>query len=299
MPFSLSMPLKAASVAEKLSRSRIFKDYERAFGELTGLPLSLRTEEVLKLVQHGKKHENPFCALLARDSHSCAECLRVQEAIGRNKGIQAHTVACFAGLYDTAVPIQIGDLKIGLLQTGQVFLKRPSRRGFRKAARQLIEQGSTVNLQKLEAAYFHSQVLSPKQYKSAVRLLEIFGQHLTIAANDLILREQAGEPIFVHKARAYIEQHQGEKIPLSEVARAVNTSSYYFCRTFKKVTGLNFTVYLSRVRVGKAKNLLISPNLRVTEIAYATGFQSLPHFNKMFKTFTGMSPTAFRKHHCR
>ena len=197
------------------------------------------------------------------------------------------------------MPIQVGDLKIGLLQTGQVFLKKPSRRGFRKAARQLIERESSINLQKLEDAYFRSQVLSPKQYKSAVRLLEIFGQHLTVAANDLILREQAGEPTSVHKAREYIEQHQGEKMSLSEVARAVNTSSYYFCRTFKKVTGLNFTEYLSRARVGKAKTLLINPNLRVTEIAYAIGFQSLPHFNKMFKTFTGMSPTAFRKRHCR
>jgi len=293
------MPHKATSVAEKLSRSQIFKDYERAFSGLTGLPLSLRTEEVLKLVQHGKKHENPFCALLAKNSHSCAECLRVQDAIGTQKGNQAHTVACFAGLCDTAVPIRIGDLKIGLLQTGQVFLKKPSRRGFQKAAHQLIEWGSSVNLQKLEDAYFHSQVLSPEQYKSAVRLLKIFGQHVAAAASDLILKEQSGEPTSVHKAREYIEQHQAEKISLGEVARAVNTSSYYFCRTFKKVTGLHFTEYLSRVRVGKAKNLLINPNLRVTEIAYAIGFQSLPHFNKMFKTFTGLSPTAFRKRHCK
>ena len=188
------MPLKAAAIAEKLSRSQIFKDYERAFGELTGLPLSLRTEEVLKLVQHGKKHENPFCALLAKNSHSCAECLRVQDTIGRQKGIHAHTVSCFAGLCDTAVPIQIGDLKIGLLQTGQVVLKKPNRQGFRKAARQLLEWGSSVNLQKLEEAYFHSQVLSSEQYKSAIRLLEIFGQHLSVAANDLMLNDQAGEP---------------------------------------------------------------------------------------------------------
>src|SRR5690242_11418015 len=101
------MPLKAASIAERLSRSQIFKDYERAFGELTGLPLSLRTEEVLKLVQRGKKHENPFCALLAKDGHSCKACLRVQNVIGRQQGIQAQTVVCFAGLRDTAVPIQV------------------------------------------------------------------------------------------------------------------------------------------------------------------------------------------------
>jgi len=297
MALSLPMPLKVASVVERLSRSQIFKDYERAFGELTGLPLSLRTEEVLQLVQRGKKYENPFCALLVKSSHSCAECLRVQDAIGKREGLPAHTITCFAGLCDTAVPIRVGNLKIGLLQTGQVLLKKPSRSGFRKAARQLMAWGAKVNLQKLEEAYFHSQVLSPDQYKAAVRLLEIFAQHLTVAANDLVLKEKAGEPDSVHKARAYINQHQGDKMSLREVAKAVNTSTSHFCRTFKKVTGLNFTEYLSRVRIGKAKNLLMNPNLRVTEIAYGVGFQSLPHFNKMFKRFAGVSPSAFRKRH--
>lgn len=282
-------------MAEKLSQSQIFKDYERAFGELTGLPLSLRTEEALKLVQHGKKHENPFCALLAKESQSCAECLRVQDLIARSPGNRPATAKCFAGLCDTVVPIQVGDSKIGLLQTGQIFLEPPTRRKFQKTARRLIEWGSKVNLQELEDAYFHSQVLSPKQYRAVIRLLEIFAKHLTLVANEILLQEQAGEPSAISGARRYIEEHQGEKMSLGQVARAVNTSSYHFCRTFKKVTRLNFTEYLSRVRIGKAKNLLLNPNLRVTEIAYGVGFQSLPNFNKVFKRVTGMSPTSFRK----
>lgn len=289
------MALKAASLAEKLSQSQIFKDYEHAFGELTGLPLSLRSEEVLKLVQHGKKHENPFCALLAKEHHACAECLRVQDLITRKSGSRPVTVACFAGLCDTAVPIQVGDSKIGLLQTGQVFLKAPTRRKFQRAARTLIEWGSHIDLKDLEDAYFHGRVLSAKQYKAVIRLLEIFAKHLTVAANELVLKEQAGEPHAISSARRYIEEHQGEKMSLGQVAQAVNTSSYHFCRTFKRVTGLNFTEYLSRVRIGKAQNLLQNPNLRVTEVAYGVGFQSLPHFNRVFKKITGMSPTSFRK----
>ncbi len=289
------MPLKAASIVEKLSQTQIFRDYERAFGELTGLPLSLRGEEVFRLVQQGKRHENPFCALLAKENHACAECLRVQELIARKSGNRPVTVGCFAGLCDTAVPIQIGDSKIGLLQTGQVFLKTPTRRKFQKTARQLIEWGSHVKLQKLEDAYFHGRVLSAKQYRSVIRLLEIFAQHLSVAANEMVLKEQAGEPRTISGARRYIEEHQGEKMSLGQVAKAVNTSSFHFCRTFKKVTGLNFTEYLSRVRIGKARNLLLNPNLRVTEVAYGVGFQSLPHFNRVFKRVAGMSPTAFRE----
>ena len=63
---------------------------------------------------------------------------------------------------------------------------------------------------------------------------------------------------------------------------------------FKKVTGINYTDYVSRVRIESAKNLLLNPNLRVSEIAYEVGFQSLTQFNRMFKRVFGQSPTAFR-----
>ena len=88
--------------------------------------------------------------------------------------------------------------------------------------------------------------------------------------------------------------HQADDLSLGSVARAVNTSTFYFCKMFKKATGLNFTDYLSRVRVEKAKNLLLNPNARVSEIAYEAGFQSLTHFNRVFKKVAGQSPTAYR-----
>ena len=61
-----------------------------------------------------------------------------------------------------------------------------------------------------------------------------------------------------------------------------------------KATGINFTDYLSRVRIEKAKNLLLNPNTRVSEVAYAVGFQSLTHFNRVFKKILGQSPTEYR-----
>ena len=71
-------------------------------------------------------------------------------------------------------------------------------------------------------------------------------------------------------------------------------STFYFCKIFKKSTGTHFTDYLSRVRVEKARNLLLNPNLRISEIAYEVGFQSLTHFNRVFKKLLGQSPTEYR-----
>jgi AraC-like DNA-binding protein len=62
------------------------------------------------------------------------------------------------------------------------------------------------------------------------------------------------------------------------------------------MTGINFTDYLARVRIEKSKNLLLNPNLRVSEIAYEVGFQSLTHFNRVFKKLLGQSPTDYRAH---
>ena len=97
------------------------------------------------------------------------------------------------------------------------------------------------------------------------------------------------------KARAYITERHADELSLSEVAGAVNMSAFYFCKTFKKATGMTFTDYLARVRVEKVKNLLLNPHKRVSEAAYEAGFQSLSQFNRVFRRIAGESPTVYRE----
>jgi AraC-like DNA-binding protein len=109
-----------------------------------------------------------------------------------------------------------------------------------------------------------------------------------------VVQQKSVEPPVITKAKEFIAAHQTEDLTLSQVAKAVNTSTFYFCKMFKKVTGLNFTDYVSRLRVERARNLLLNKNLRVSEIAYEVGFQSLTHFNRVFKRILGVSPTQYR-----
>ena len=90
------------------------------------------------------------------------------------------------------------------------------------------------------------------------------------------------------------KSHHGDPIDLNDIACATHVSTYYFCKIFRKTTSLTFADYLGRVRVEKAKNLLLNPHLRVSEIAYTVGFQSLTHFNRLFHQLTDESPTHFR-----
>lgn len=280
---------------EQLSNSQIYQDYERAFSRATGLPLSLRPVEVWSFAHRGKHNQNPFCALMSEQSRSCAACLEAQQQTNNLGTAAPKTITCFAGLCDSAVPVRVGDQLLGFLQTGQVFLKRPSRVKFAKTAQQLVEWGLKVDLKKLEEAYFQSRVLNPKEYQAVVQLLTIFAQHLSMVSNQLMVQQATAEPPVVTHAKNFIREHQSDDLTLTMVAKAVNTSTYYFCKLFKKATGIHFTQYLSRVRIEKAKNLLLNPNLRVSEIAYEVGFQSLTHFNRVFKKVTGLSPSSYRK----
>jgi AraC-like DNA-binding protein len=102
------------------------------------------------------------------------------------------------------------------------------------------------------------------------------------------------EPVEIWKARKFIDEHSDEELSLTKVAKAVNMSANHLSEKFKEVTGVNFVDYVARIRVGKARGLLQDRQQRISEIAFAVGFQSLSQFNRVFKKLSGKSPTEYR-----
>ncbi len=282
-------------LVSQLKRSQIYKDYEQAFRETTGMPLALRATEAFDLPHHDDPKQNPFCALMANSNHSCAACLQLQKKVEQEARLEPKTLKCFAGLCDSAVPVRVGDNLIAFLQTGQVLLHNPTKTDFATATKQILKFGIQVDMKRLEEAYFNSRVLNKKQHESIIRLLTVFAQHLSTVSNQLLVQESTVESPQVAKARIFITEHQNEDLSLAQVAKAVNVSAFYFCKTFKKATGMTFTDYLARVRVEKVKNLLLNPHKRISEAAYESGFQSLSQFNRVFRRVAGEPPTTYRE----
>src|SRR3954465_5501203 len=121
---------QSRTLVAQLKRSRIYRDYEQAFRETTGLPLALRPIEAFDLPHHNDPRESPFCALAARSNKSCATCLQFQRHVEEEARLQPQTLKCFAGLCDSAVPVRVGENLVAFLQTGQVLLHKPSNREF-------------------------------------------------------------------------------------------------------------------------------------------------------------------------
>lgn len=296
MPTPEARNKRSRALVEQLKRSDIYRDYAKAFRETTGLPFNLRAIEAFDLPHAGDPKENPFCALMARTNQSCAACLQLQRKVEEQAQMEPKTLRCFAGLCDSAVPVRVGDNLVAFLQTGQVLLHQPNKREFRKLTQDLIKMGVETDLKRLEEAYFQTRVLDRKQYEAMLRLLTVFAQHLAALSNQLMVTAAPVESPLVARAKLYISQHQDEEVSLRQVAAAVNTSAFYFCKMFKQATGLTFTDYLARTRIEKVKNLLLNPHKRISEAAYETGFQSLSQFNRVFRRVTGQSPTVWRAH---
>jgi AraC-like DNA-binding protein len=278
---------------DMLRRSRLFREYENTFSKATGLPLTLRPLEFWQLAHHGKKHENPFCALLAENPATLGVCLQAHQNIIDHSGILPHTVTCPFGLTETAVPIKLGADVIGYLRIGQVLRHMPAKSDAIKVKGEL-ERCSVRFTGEIRKAWQKNPLVPPEQYNAIVRLLAFFADQLSALSNQLMTEKNNAEPPLVVKAREYIEKHKNEELWLADVAKAAGASVFHFCKVFHKVTGLKFTDYVTRVRLEDARNRLLNPNLRISEIAYDVGFQSLTQFNRTFKRVFGQSPTEFR-----
>jgi AraC-like DNA-binding protein len=282
------------TLIETLKNCSLYTDYERAYSEATGLPVALSPVETWQLPLHGKRKENPFCSLMAGKSRTCAACLQMQEKLCQSAMQGPKTMTCAYGLCETAVPVRLGNQTVGFLQTGQVMRQKPTAAQFNRVAEQLEEQGLEVCRDAVKEAFFQTPVVSQKKLDAITHLLTIFAEHLSLTSNQIAVQQANAEPPVIARAKQYIQEHQTEELSLGQVASAVHTSPFYFCKLFKKVTGFHFTDYVSRTRTERAKNLLLNPNLRISEIAYEVGFQSLTHFNRVFKRILGQSPTEFR-----
>ena len=73
-------------LVDTLRRSKLFRRYEQVFSEATGLALTLRPVDYWQLAHHGKKHENPFCALLAERPATLSVCLQAHEQMIHHTG---------------------------------------------------------------------------------------------------------------------------------------------------------------------------------------------------------------------
>jgi YesN/AraC family two-component response regulator len=115
------------------------------------------------------------------------------------------------------------------------------------------------------------------------------------AAIDGIRSDVRGMHPNVRRAILFLLEHFTQEITLADVARAAALSRFHFCRLFHHETGVSLHQYLNTLRVNRAKVLLADRYLRITEVAYAVGFNDLSHFDRVFRRLVSKSPREYRR----
>ncbi|WP_242967887.1 response regulator transcription factor [Tepidibacter mesophilus] len=98
----------------------------------------------------------------------------------------------------------------------------------------------------------------------------------------------------IEPALKYIEENYREQILLEEVANISNISLYYFSKLFKKEMGMNFTTYVTKYKIEKAKKMLKNTDIAIVNIASELGYYECGYFTKVFKKIEGITPTEYR-----
>lgn len=98
----------------------------------------------------------------------------------------------------------------------------------------------------------------------------------------------------IDKAAFLLRENLDRPVNMQQLAQELPMGYSKFRKEFKKATGLSPHEYHLALRIGKARELLLSTTLRIKEIAYQTGFDSVFYFSKLFKKKTGESPSTCR-----
>lgn len=252
----MNPPVNHPSLLPRLAKSELFTRFRDAFQVATGRSLALRV--VGDGITPPPSGEPVFAAILK-------------------------------------VPVQVNGRSFAELAMDPVRLADGSFASFDTVARQMLDEGCDAReLHEAKARFQEINSMSTERFEALRTMLQLFASQLGELAYRLFLQCEDNEPPAVRRARQHITQHLAEPLCLEEVARHSGVSPFHFCKIFKRFTGLTFTEYVNRARVEKAKQLLIKPQSRVTEVAYDVGFQSLSQFNRSFRRVMDQSPTEFR-----
>jgi AraC-like DNA-binding protein len=154
----------------------------------------------------------------------------------------------------------------------------------------LLVYNRIVRLSSIEEGFVAVQELFSILYE-----LSKFDNARELASSSFAKVEENSESKRILKVKNFIDEHYKDEMSLEQLANLVGMTPTAFSRYFKQRTGKNLSEYIVDVRLGHAARRLVDTSDAVSEICWATGFNTLSNFNRLFRKRKGCSPTEFRE----
>lgn len=149
------------------------------------------------------------------------------------------------------------------------------------------------------------QAVIGKKINDVLKIAEAYGEAAKIADKFIISGEE--KVIFVddinnvkaynivYMAKQYVEDNISKNITIETITDIIHITPNYFSSIFKKVTGDSFITYVNLRKIEKAKEILKAVDIPVSEVAEKCGFSDVKYFNRVFKKYTGVTPSEYKK----
>lgn len=140
--------------------------------------------------------------------------------------------------------------------------------------------------------YYHCRIMNSEHLQNIISLLVDFTGKVIYEIRHI---RHTNSKAFINQAITYIHNHYDKKISLEDVARNLHLSKHYLCNAFKKATGENMSLYINKLRIEKAKRLLLESDSSAKEICEEVGYSNQQYFSKVFKRITGMTVVEYKE----
>ena len=276
----------------RLAASPVVREQQVAFACATGVPLTL----VPASAHAAAGADGAFCVKGCLGTPSGTVCQRrllqaEKRAVIRLRPVQ---YCCPSGLVKILVPVFINGQHAGSLLAGPFALHSLNGARLAHLVGRLEKAGLAGRASELQTTWQFTPLLSSAKCRAAGTLLQMFGQYLEEFGKRETRARASRSSRLLQRIEAFLaESHEGH-VSLKEVAAQVNLSPCHFCAVFKKQTGVTFSQYRTRKRLEKARDLLLDAERRVSDVAFESGFDSIPYFNRAFRRWFGCSPSQLR-----
>src|ERR1039458_1742560 len=273
---------EAGILPRGLAQSPLVRGSLAEFRRATGLAAKLVPAVLPTRVIRFGAQETDFCRAVVCNPDGCRGCHQEQLALLRRLGgkLKPQQVSCRCGLILLAIPIVAAGRHVATVISGKVRVGRSGARAFDALLPQLRLLRGKRALRRLRADYCRVPVLTVQKLRAAFRLLDMLAR---LFAENLAHQPPPNspkDPPCICEAKQFVRLHLRERLTNRQVAQALHLERSYFCRLFRRLTGLTFHAYVAQARVAQARTLLLNSHQPIGRIAADAGFQSEWRYTK-------------------
>lgn len=234
-----------------------------------------------------------FCELINACPEGHARCVDCDaQAVRRCSGRESiYFYRCHAGISEAIIPIVSDGMPIAYLAFGQLLDSSPVQSQWERA--QATLDWYPGDMEALKSAFFQLRQCSAQEVSAYAEILKALASYIHLAGMI-----QTTEYTDLQRLEIYLDRHYMEKLSLSSISSELGISRTKLCTLAKRLSGgKTLSQMIAERRVAAAKVQLMRSDKPISAVAESVGITDYNYFTKIFRSTTGITPSAFRKQH--